>query len=1068
MAAGPERQLHPVRMRWIASIISALMLAMGLVATSSTPAYAATGDFVSTWTTGNTSTGSSTDTQVRLPLTADGTYNFTVNWGDASLNDTITAYDAPAATHTYTSADTYTITISGTIEGWRFNGGGDRLKIVGISQWGDLKLGNLGAYFSRASNLTSTATDSPDLTGTTNLSQMFFQASAFNQPIGAWNVSNVTNMVGMFLEASAFNQPIGAWNVSNVTDMAEMFLEASAFNQPIGAWNVSNVTDMAEMFDGASAFNQPIGAWNVSNVTNMVWMFSGVTLSPVIYGALLTGWSSLSGLKTGVAFSAGNSMYPGSAVAARLILTSGPLNWVITDAGLAPTSVPGAPSITSVVAGNGQVSVHFTAGGDGGSPITNYEYSTNNGTSWTARDPASVNSPLTITGLTNGTTYNIKLRAVNTNGPGAASNSMSGTPTAPVVPGVPCEQLLNELRFNVPGYVSLDSVHPAEGGVGCTVEGTLTIPGYLNTLMANQLEPTAHITATASNQGVALVLSGSADLVLKSKPVLSLGAATLTVGKTLSAGIEFAKRPDGQELTLSIGADAKFNMATGIQIGNNPMPALKLDLHAEYSVNLLTQDFGVTVNQIGKKENAFGLTGLTVKKVAGSISKEVETGALSAAFAGKATLADKWIGPTLGINKDATVTFAYNNGGLGSCAQFGISKPKGPGDGPALNLFKADLVKANYLNIAIAPSGCSIGDIEVGPGFNLAFDGKVGGAKAKIVAKLKPKPDGSYEIAALVDIDHFNINGLADFEDVKMNLSKGSLTDLTIDFVGTGKFLGGAMSVAGNITNKQGKIRFGLVADLAPKIAGLRLAGVHAEFTAKAEWGKPVTFVLDAEVKLPLFGTGTKTSNKKITSPVTCGGNRGTGPCISPLQPLTYKPVTTKVSSKKNSAAGNFQLKYANGVMTKFSGSAELKLDILETELSGDVSWKWNSETKKPVTLKFVGYVNLFGTAKIDVSGKIASVGFSFTAKVTKHPGVDLTVFNVGFSGKIHIHLDVHVGYEDLKPSFGFDGTLKAEGCIHYLVGKECKTVGGSLSSNGKFTAKMFGKKISVNIKKFL
>ena len=52
----------------------------------------------------------------------------------------------------------------------------------------------------------------------------------------------------MFYNATAFNQPIGSWNVSKVTDMAAMFAEAKAFNQPIGDWDVSNVTNMSDMF----------------------------------------------------------------------------------------------------------------------------------------------------------------------------------------------------------------------------------------------------------------------------------------------------------------------------------------------------------------------------------------------------------------------------------------------------------------------------------------------------------------------------------------------------------------------------------------------------------------------------------------------------------------------------------------------------------------------------------------------------------------------------------------------------------------------------------------------------
>jgi len=38
-----------------------------------------------------------------------------------------------------------------------------------------------------------------------------------------------------------------------------MFANASAFNQPLGAWRVDQVTNMSYMFWGASAFNQPLG-----------------------------------------------------------------------------------------------------------------------------------------------------------------------------------------------------------------------------------------------------------------------------------------------------------------------------------------------------------------------------------------------------------------------------------------------------------------------------------------------------------------------------------------------------------------------------------------------------------------------------------------------------------------------------------------------------------------------------------------------------------------------------------------------------------------------------------------
>lgn len=105
------------------------------------------------------------------------------------------------------------------------------------------------------------------------MTNMFGEAYKFNQPIGAWDVSNVTGMSYMFRNAHKFNQPIGDWNVSNVTNMNYMFGNAFKFNQPIGLWNVSNVTMMENMFENAILFNQDIRNWNMSNVTRMENMF---------------------------------------------------------------------------------------------------------------------------------------------------------------------------------------------------------------------------------------------------------------------------------------------------------------------------------------------------------------------------------------------------------------------------------------------------------------------------------------------------------------------------------------------------------------------------------------------------------------------------------------------------------------------------------------------------------------------------------------------------------------------------------------------------------------------------
>src|SRR5690606_16911859 len=127
-------------------------------------------------------------------------------------------------------------------------------------RWGPLNFGNDAAYFKGASNLEITATDTPDLTGTTTFQEAFQDCSSLvSVPnMGSWDVSDVTTMSYMFYGANQFNQDIRDWNTSNVVDMNAMFKYASAFNQPIGTWNTSAVNNMSYMFYSATDFNQDL------------------------------------------------------------------------------------------------------------------------------------------------------------------------------------------------------------------------------------------------------------------------------------------------------------------------------------------------------------------------------------------------------------------------------------------------------------------------------------------------------------------------------------------------------------------------------------------------------------------------------------------------------------------------------------------------------------------------------------------------------------------------------------------------------------------------------------------
>ena len=148
----------------------------------------------------------------------------------------------------------------------------DDLRDVPIGQWNVSRVTNMQQVFYHCTEFNEPL-DTWDVSNVTNMQAMFYRCKEFKQPLNAWNVSNVTNMHGMFHTCLKFNQPLNDWNVSNVTDMIGMFSYCVRFNQPLNAWNVSNVTNMQHMFYHCKEFNQPLNAWNVSNVTNMQYMF---------------------------------------------------------------------------------------------------------------------------------------------------------------------------------------------------------------------------------------------------------------------------------------------------------------------------------------------------------------------------------------------------------------------------------------------------------------------------------------------------------------------------------------------------------------------------------------------------------------------------------------------------------------------------------------------------------------------------------------------------------------------------------------------------------------------------
>ena len=273
--------------------------------------------FISTWKTDNA--GVTASNQIRIPTDGGYSYNCTVDWGDGTTS-TYNGY-GPTMTHTYGIAGTYTVKISGTFPSIRFAGGGDRLKILEITNWGNIQWKFLHSSFQDCTNLKITAQDTPDFSQITTFQSTFLGAGITSFSFKNLNLSSCGSFYGMFQGANkltSVNFTGAILNTSSNVSMERMFygtgdptktLTLTGFN----TLNTSKVTTMALFGQSSRISSIDLSNMNFSscvnfgsafnssqlasiNLTNMILSTtSGVNMAHMFGNSLLT---TLTGFKT--------------------------------------------------------------------------------------------------------------------------------------------------------------------------------------------------------------------------------------------------------------------------------------------------------------------------------------------------------------------------------------------------------------------------------------------------------------------------------------------------------------------------------------------------------------------------------------------------------------------------------------------------------------------------------------------------------------------------------------------------------------------------------------------------
>lgn len=109
----------------------------------------------------------------------------------------------------------------------------------------------------------------------TDLSGLF-RGTGYNGDVSGWVTSNVTDMSDLFRDATLFNQPIGSWDTSRVTAMGGAFAGATAFNRDLSGWCVPLIGAKPDQFDdGATSWSQPKPLWGTCPVTVTIGLADG-------------------------------------------------------------------------------------------------------------------------------------------------------------------------------------------------------------------------------------------------------------------------------------------------------------------------------------------------------------------------------------------------------------------------------------------------------------------------------------------------------------------------------------------------------------------------------------------------------------------------------------------------------------------------------------------------------------------------------------------------------------------------------------------------------------------------
>ncbi|MFN7977449.1 MAG: fibronectin type III domain-containing protein [Vicinamibacterales bacterium] len=250
--------------------------------------------------------------------------------------------------------------------------------------------------------------------------------------------------------------------------------------------------------------------------------------------------------------------------------------------------VPGAPTIGTATAGDGQASVSFTApASNGGASIASYTVTASPG----GITATGAGSPIVVTGLSNGTSYTFTVRATNTAGQGAASAASNAvTPAFPtptitvaIAPASVTEDVVTPIVVTVtrtPAFAGPTTVTLSYGGTATAgsdflgIAPTVTIPSAA-TSTTFALTPLADVAPEGDETVTVSVVAGAGYTV----GAPSTATATIVDDDGAGPTALHVTAMRGTDVTLAWTLPIGGPALTGVLLEGGPTPGSTAGIH---------------------------------------------------------------------------------------------------------------------------------------------------------------------------------------------------------------------------------------------------------------------------------------------------------------------------------------------------------------------------------------------------------------------------------------------------------------------------------------------------------